>query len=99
MKRVFGTATVIGLALGLAACGGTGASCNSFSNAEKTIDGVTEGIAAGVASGKIKAEEVAKKIADATPAGAKLPGGDKKKACEFYVGLAGEYDIELPKVE
>ena len=99
MRNGFGLTAVLGLALGLAACGGAGDHCNNFKNVEKTNDAVKEGIAAGIASGKIKGDEVAKKIADATPAGAKVPGGDIKKACEFYVGLAGDYDIALPKPE
>ncbi|BCW88623.1 hypothetical protein sos41_17640 [Alphaproteobacteria bacterium SO-S41] len=99
MKNVFGLTAVLGLALSLTACGGAGDHCNSFKNVEATNDAVQAGIAAGIASGKIKPEEVAKKIADATPAGAKVPGGDIKKACEFYVGLAGDYGIELPKPE
>ena len=99
MKNAFGLTAVLGLALGLTACGGAGDHCNNFKNVEKTNNAVQEGIAAGIASGKIKADEVAKKIADATPAGAAVPGGDIKKACEFYVGLADDYGIELPKPE
>jgi hypothetical protein len=99
MKKIVIAAAAAALALGLSACGGSGAHCSDFKNTDKTVNAVKDGIAAGIASGKIKADEVAKKIADATPAGAAVPGGDIKKACEFYVGLAGDYGIELPKVE
>ncbi len=100
MRGLTSAAAAAVLTLGLAGCGGgAGAHCGDFKNADKTIVAVQDGIAAGIASGKIKADEVAKKIADATPEGAKVPGGDVKKACEFYAALAGDYGIELPKVE
>jgi len=99
MRALTTLAAVAALTLGLAGCGGAGANCGDFKNADKTVVAVKDGIAAGIASGKIKADEVAKKIADATPEGAKVPGGDIKKACEFYAALAGDYGIALPKAE
>ena len=77
MRGLTSVAAAAVLTLGLAGCGGgAGAHCGDFKNADKTIVAVQDGIAAGIASGKIKADEVAKKIADATPEGAKVPGGD-----------------------
>ena len=99
MKRVFVLAGVSAIALGLSACGGAGDYCKDFKSTDRTVQAVKDGIEKGVASGKIKADEIAKKIADATPAGAAVPGGDIKKACEFYVGIAKEYNIDLPKPE